>query len=115
MRVKTGIVRRKRHNKIKKMAKGFRGHRRRSVRGAKEGILHALKHSYVNRKQKKRTMRRLWITRINAGLKARGHSYRDFIHNLTASPLELDRKVLSKIAMHDPSTFDTIVDKVMNK
>lgn len=113
MRVKTGIVRRRRHNKIKKMAKGFRGFRRRTFKGANEGVLHALKHSYISRKQKKRLMRRLWITRINAALKARGYRYQEFAHKLKNSPIDLDRKVLSEIAIQDPTTFDKIVNKVM--
>lgn len=113
MRVKTGIVRRRRHNKIKKFAKGFRGYRRRTFKGAKEGMLNALRHAYVGRKQKKRNMRRLWIQRINAGLRERGFTYSAFVHKLNGSAVELDRKVLSEIAMHDPSTFDKIVEKVM--
>jgi large subunit ribosomal protein L20 len=95
------------------MAKGFRGHRRRSYRGAHEGVLHALSHAYVGRKQKKRTMRRLWITRLNAALRERGHTYRAFIQKLTNSSIELDRKILSQIAMQDPKTFDKIVKEVM--
>ncbi|MCA9397617.1 50S ribosomal protein L20 [candidate division WWE3 bacterium] len=112
MRIKTGVIRRKRHNKVLKQAKGFRGFRRRSFKGAKEGVLHALKHSYISRKQKKRNMRRLWIQRINAGLKANGAKYSTFIQSLKSSNIELNRKVLSEIAMHDPQTFGKIVEKV---
>jgi len=114
MRVKTGVVRRKRHNKIRKEAtnRGFSGHRGRTFRGAKEGLLHALKHSYIGRKLKKRDMRRLWITRLNAAVQEDGLSYSKFIHLLNKSSLEIDRKVLSTIAMHDPATFKKIVEKI---
>lgn len=114
MRVRTGVVRRKRHNKIRREAtkRGFSGHRGRTFRGAKEGLLQALKHSYIGRKLKKRTMRRLWITRLNAATQQNGLSYSAFAHLLNDSPLELDRKVLSTIAMHDPETFNKIVAKV---
>lgn len=113
MRVKTGVIRRRRHNKIKDMAKGFRGFRRRTYKGAHEGVMHALAHSYVGRKQKKRTMRRLWITRLNAALRERGHTYRDFIHKQNESAIQLDRKILSEIAIQDPTTFDKIVSEVI--
>ncbi len=113
MRVKTGIVRRRRHNKIKSMAKGFRGFRRRTYKGAHEGVMHALAHSYVGRKQKKQTMRRLWITRLNAALRERGYTYREFIHKQNNSAIQIDRKILSEIAIQDPATFDKIVENVM--
>jgi len=116
MRVRTGIVRRKRHNKIRKEAtkRGFSGHRGRTFRGAKEGLLHALKHSYIGRKLKKRNMRRLWITRLNAAVQENGLSYSKFMNLLNKSTLKIDRKVLSSIAMHDPETFKKIIEKVSN-
>lgn len=114
MRVRTGIVRRKRHNKIRKEAtkRGFSGFRGRTFRGAKEGLLQALKHSYIGRKLKKRDMRRLWIARLNAAVQEEDLSYSKFIHLLDKASVEIDRKVLSTIAMHDPKTFKKIVEKV---
>ena len=114
MRIKTGPTRARKHREIRKKAKGFRGHRGRSVRGAKEGLLNALSHAYVSRKLKKRNMKRLWIQRINAALRQNGTTYNNFFHQLRNTEIKLNRKVLSEIAMHDPETFGKIVDKVSN-
>lgn len=111
-RIKSGPTRRKKHKKLRKQAKGFRGHRGRSVRGAKEGILHALRHAYKGRRLKKREMRRLWIQRLNAAVREHDLSYSQFIGKMKEKNIELDRKVLSQIAVGDPETFSTIVEKV---
>lgn len=113
MRVKTGIVRRKRHKKILKEAKGFRGHRGRSVRGAMEGVLNALSHAYIGRKHKKRNMRALWIQRLNAAVREHGISYSKFVQKLNNSKIQLDRKILSEVAQTDPDTFKQIFEKIV--
>ena len=112
MRIKTGVKRGRKHKKIRKLAKGFRGHRGHTVRGAKEGVLHAEKHAYVGRKLKKRSMRRLWITRLSAAVREHGLRYSEFIKKLKSAEIELDRKVLSEIAVHDPGTFERIIREV---
>ncbi|MCA9391829.1 50S ribosomal protein L20 [candidate division WWE3 bacterium] len=111
-RVKGGYVRSRRHNKIKKEARGFKGHRRRTVKGAQEGILHALANAYISRKQKKRNMRSLWIVRINAALRPKGLSYSKFISMLKGKNVVLNRKVMSDLAIADPKTLDKIIDQV---
>lgn len=112
MRVKKGTTRARKHREIKAEAKGFIGHRRRTIKGAKEGILHALKNAFVGRKDKKANMRALWIIRMNASLDAHGVSYSRFIKQLKDKNIVLNRKVLSEIAVQDPSTFDRIIKEV---
>jgi len=112
-RVKGGTTRVRRHRKIKKQAKGFRGHRGRTFRGAKEGVLHALTHSFRGRKLKKRRMRSLWIIRINALARQSGSSYSEFIHKLKEKDIHLNRKVLNDIAINDSSTLEKIVHEVI--
>jgi len=111
-RTKTGPTRRKKHNKIRKEAKGFRGHRGRSIKGAKEGILHALRHAYKSRRLKKRDMKSLWITRLNAAAREHGLSYSQFMGKLKEKDIQLDKKVLSQIAVGDPETFGKIIRKL---
>lgn len=112
MRVKTGPTRRQRHKRILKSAKGFRGHRRRTVRGAKEGLAHALKHAYIGRKRKKRLMRRLWITKLNAAVREQGFSYSRFIHLLKEKKVEVDRKILAQIAVEKPDIFQKFMEQI---
>lgn len=112
MRVKGGYTRKRKHKKILKQAKGFRGMRSRTVKGAKQGTLHALSHAYVGRKLKKRNFRSLWILRINAAVKKQSLSYSQFMHILKEQGVILDRKILSEIAYHEPETFDKIVEEV---
>ena len=109
MRVKKGPVRARKHRKIKQLAKGFGGQRRRTVKGANEGLLHALKNAFIGRKDKKGAMRRLWIIRMNAALDERGISYSKFIKKLKDKQIIINRKVLSEIAVQDPQTFDKII------
>src|SRR3989338_6509196 len=111
-RIKTGTTRRARHNKIRAQAKGFGGSRGRTIKGAKEGIMHALMHAYVGRKLKKRDMKRLWITRINAALSGTSTNYSTFVHNLRKNEVVINRKVLSEIAQYDEKTFQKIVEAV---
>ncbi len=112
-RVKGGFTRARKHRKVKALAKGFLGARRRTFKGAKEGILHALDHAYVGRRLKKQTMRRLWIVRINAALAPHKLSYSRFINLLKIKNILLDRKSLSELAITDPITFDKIVSDVV--
>jgi len=111
-RVTAGTTRAARHKKLRKLAKGFRGFRGHTLKGAKEGIFHSLKNSFVGRRRKKRDMRRLWITRMNAALRSEGTTYSLFMHKATEKHLGIDRKIMSKLAVHDPKTFSTIVKEV---
>jgi large subunit ribosomal protein L20 len=105
MRVKTGTVRRKRHKKILKMAKGFYSGRRKHFRKAKEQVERSLVYAFRDRKQKKRDFRKLWIIRINAACRLNDISYSRFINGLKKANIELDRKILADLAMNDPETF----------
>ncbi len=107
-RSKTGVVRRRRHNKIRKMVKGQWGTRGRLFRRSNEAMLKSLWYSYRDRKVRARQMRRLWITRINAAARLNGLSYSRFIYGLKQAGVELDRKSLANIAVHDPETFTKI-------
>ena len=109
VRVKRGNVARKRRNKILQLAKGYRGAHQRLFRVANQQIMKALRYSFVGRKQKKRTFRKIWITRINAASKLNGLSYSKLIHNFKKSNIELNRKMLSQIAILDTQTFNKLV------
>ncbi|WP_187647665.1 50S ribosomal protein L20 [Nitrosophilus labii] len=111
MRVKTGIVRRRRHKKILKLAKGFYSGRRKHFRKAKEQLERSLVYAYRDRRQKKRDFRKLWITRINAACRLNDISYSRFIHGLKKAGIELDRKILADLAMNEPENFAKIVEK----
>ncbi len=108
-RVKTGIVRRRRHKKILKMARGFYSGRRKHFRKAKEQLERSLVYAFRDRRQKKRDFRRLWITRINAACRLNDISYSRFINALNKANISLDRKILADMAMNDPEAFATVV------
>ena len=108
-RVKTGIVRRGRHKKILKMARGFYSGRRKHFRKAKEQLERSLVYAFRDRRQKKRDFRRLWITRINAACRLNDISYSRFINALNKANISLDRKILADMAMSDPEAFATVV------
>jgi len=110
MRVKTGVVRRRRHKKILKLARGFFSGRRKHFRKAKEQLERSLVYAYRDRKQKKRDFRKLWITRINAACRLNGISYSKFIHGLNKAGIELDRKMLADLAMNDADAFAKVVE-----
>ncbi len=112
MRVKTGVVRRRRHKKILKLARGFYSGRRKHFRKAKEQLERSMCYAFRDRKQKKRDFRRLWITRINAACKMNGVSYSRFIHALKLSNIELDRKTLADMAMNDINAFNAVLAKI---
>ena len=115
MRVKTGVVRRRRHKKILKLARGFYSGRRKHFRKAKEQLERSMCYAFRDRKQKKRDFRKLWITRINAACKMNEISYSRFIHALKLANIDLDRKILADMAMNDIQTFNTIVASVKDK
>ena len=112
-RVKTGITRKNRHKKVLKLTKGFRGTNRRLIKRAKEAALHAGQYAFIGRKLRKRDMRKLWIMRINAALKQIDETmrYSRFINSLKKANIQLDRKVLSELAVNDPETFKAVVTK----
>jgi len=111
MRVKTGTVRRKRHKKILKMAKGFYSGRRKHFRKAKEQVERSLVYAFRDRKQKKRDFRKLWIVRINAACRLNDINYSRFINGLKKAGIELDRKILADLAMNEPEVFAELVQK----
>lgn len=111
MRVKTGIVRRRRHKKILKLARGFFSGRRKHFRKAKEQLERSLVYAYRDRRRKKRDFRRLWITRINAACRLNDISYSRFMNGLKKANIELDRKILADMAMHDATGFSNVVSK----
>lgn len=102
----------RKHRKILARAKGFRQARRRRIQTAKEALLHAGQYAYEGRKLKKRDLRALWITRLNAAVREEGLSYSKFINLLKKTKVELDRKILSEIAAKDPGTFKRIVKEI---
>jgi large subunit ribosomal protein L20 len=111
-RVKTGVVRRRKHKKILKQAKGFYSGRRNHFRKAKEQVERSLVYSYRDRRTKKREFRKLWIVRINAGCRLQDISYSVFMHGLKTLNIELDRKILADMAMSDADSFNALVAQV---
>lgn len=112
MRVKRGTTTHKRHKKILGLAKGYRGGRSKLIKQAKEAVMHAGADAYRGRKEKKRVNRSLWITRISAALSQSNISYSKFIAGLKKENIELDRKIISQIAIEDPEAFKDLVKKV---
>lgn len=102
---------RKRRKRRLKMARGFRGGRSKLFRTATEAVDRAMANAYTHRKQKKRMFRRLWIARISAAAREHGMSYNRFINGLSKAGIELNRKMVSEIAIHDPKGFEDLVDK----
>jgi len=113
-RVKTGVVRRKKHKKVLKEAKGFRGASGDVFKQAKQATMRAKAFSTRDRKQRKRKMRELWIIRINAGARISGLSYSKFMHGLKNAGIELDRKVLSELAITNEAEFAKLVEMAKN-
>jgi large subunit ribosomal protein L20 len=112
MRVKTGTVRRARHKKVLKQAKGFYSGRRKHFRKAKEQLERSLVYSYRDRKDRKGEFRKLWIIRINAACRLQDISYSVFMHGLKTLGVELDRKILADLAMNDSASFNSLVEQV---
>ena len=113
-RVKGAMMTRKRRNKILKMAKGYWGAKSKHFKMANEQVMKSLTYAYVGRKQKKRNFRQLWITRISAGCKANGMNYSTFMHGLKLAGLDMNRKMLSETAIHDPAAFTALCDLAKN-
>lgn len=111
-RVKTGVVRRRRHKKVLKLARGFYSARHKHFRKAKEQLERSLVYAYRDRRARKRDFRRLWIIRINAACRLNDISYSRFINGLKKANIELDRKVLANLAMNDAAAFASIVAEV---
>ncbi len=111
-RVKRGVTAHARHKKILALAKGFRGRRKNVFRIAKQAVMKAGQYAYRDRRTRKRVFRQLWIARINAASRGLGLTYSKFMAGLKKANIEIDRKVLSDMAIHDPAGFGSIVDKV---
>ena len=109
MRVKRGVTARAKHKKILKQAKGMQHNRTRSFRMAKQGVIRSLQYAYRDRRNKKRDLRALWITRINAAARQEGTTYAKLIAGMKAKNIELDRKVLAEIAVKKPKAFSAII------
>ncbi len=109
-RVKRGINARKRHRKVLKLARGFYGSKSKIFRAANPAVMRSLSSAYIGRKNKKRDFRRLWITRINAGARMNGLSYSKLMNGLKLSGIEINRKMLSELAIQDPTGFARLAD-----
>ena len=110
-RVKRGVTARARHQKVLKLAKGYRGRRKNVYRIAKQAVMKAGQYQYRDRRQRKRQFRALWIARINAGARVNGLSYSRFIAGLKKASIEIDRKVLADLAVNEKAAFAAIVEK----
>jgi large subunit ribosomal protein L20 len=110
-RVKRGVVARSRHKKVLKQAKGYYGARRKVYRVAKQAVTKAGQYAYRDRRQRKRQFRRLWIVRINAAARQFGLSYSRFMDGLNKAGIEVDRKVLADLAVHDIAAFGVLAEK----
>ena len=110
-RVKRGVVAHAKHNKVLKLAKGYRGRNKNVFTVAKEKVEKGLQYAYRDRRKKKTTFRALWIARINAGVREQGLTYSRFMSGLKQAGIELDRKVLADIALNDSAAFAGLVEK----
>lgn len=110
-RVKRGVTARARHKKILVQAKGYRGARSRTYRSAKQAVIKAGQYAYRDRRQRKRQFRALWIARINAGTRNLGLTYSQFMFGLKKAAIDIDRKVLADLAVHDKAAFAAIVEQ----
>ena len=110
-RVKRGVTAKARHKKVLAKSKGYRGRRSNVYRIAKEAVMKAGQYQYRDRRQKKREFRALWIARINAAVRELGMSYSVFMNGLKKAGIEVDRKILADLAVHDPAAFTALVDK----
>lgn len=108
-RVKRGITTNRRHKKILKQAKGYFGAKSKLFRPANQAVMKSLSYAYIGRKQRKRDFRKLWIARINAATRMNGMSYSRFINGLKKANVEINRKMLSELAIHDPEAFAELV------
>lgn len=112
-RVKRGVTAHRRHRKMVKAAKGYRGLRSRNFRAAKNAVMKAGTNAYTSRRLKKRTFRSLWIARINAACRAEGISYSKFVNALWNKGIEINRKMLAELAANEPAAFKAVLDQAM--
>ena len=113
-RVKGAMMTRKRRNKVLKLAKGYWGAKSKHFRVANQAVMKSLKYAYIGRKQKKRDFRSLWITRISAACKLNGMNYSTFMHGLKLAGVEINRKMISELAISDPAAFTKLADMAKN-
>ena len=109
-RIKGGLNARRKHNKVLKLAKGYRGARSKQYRIAKQSVMRALASSYAGRKERKRDFRKLWIARINAAARLNGTSYSKLMHGLKVAGIDINRKILSEMAISDPEGFAALAE-----
>ena len=114
-RVKRGTINKKKHKKILGLAKGYRGPKSKVFKRANEQVLHSLSYAYRDRRQRRRDFRKLWIIRINAAARLNGLSYSKFMNGLKIAEIEIDRKVLADMAVHDAQGFSGLVELVKNQ
>ena len=114
-RIKGGMNAKKKHKRVLKLAKGYRGARSKQYRVAKQSVMRALEESYTGRKQKKRQFRQLWIARINAAARMNGLSYSKFMYGLKLAEVNVNRKRLSEMAISDPEGFASLVEVAKSK
>ena len=114
-RIKGGLNAKKKHNRVLKLAKGYRGARSKQYRVAKQSVMRALSSSFAGRKEKKRQFRRLWIARINAAARLNGLSYSKFMYGLKLAEIDINRKMLSEMAISDPEGFASLVEVAKSK
>ena len=110
-RIKGAINAKKKHKRVLKLAKGYRGARSKQYRIAKQSVMRAMASAFAGRKQRKRDMRRLWITRINAAARINGISYSQMMHGLKVAGVEINRKMLAELAVSDKAGFAALVEK----
>lgn len=114
-RVKGGMNARKKHNRVLKLAKGYRGARSKQYRIAKQSVMRALASSYAGRKERKRQFRRLWIARINAAARMNGLSYSRFMYGLKQAEVDINRKMLAELAVNDAAGFASLAELAKSK
>lgn len=114
-RIKGGLNARKKHNRVLKLAKGYRGARSKQYRVAKQSVMRALTSSFAGRKQRKRDFRSLWIARINAAARANGISYSKLMYGLKSAGIDINRKMLSEMAISDAEGFKTLAELAKSK
>ena len=114
-RIKGGLNAKKKHNRVLKLAKGYRGARSNQYRVAKQSVMRALASSYKGRKERKRQMRQLWIARINAAARLNGLSYSRFMHGLKLAQIDINRKMLAEMAVNDAAGFASLAEIAKSK
>ncbi len=114
-RVKGGMNAKKKHNRVLKLAKGYRGSRSKQYRVAKQSVMRALTSSYAGRKERKRQFRQLWIARINAAARMNGLSYSKFMYGLKVADVQVNRKMLAELAVNDPAAFSALAEVAKSK